>query len=114
MQIYTLIKENDIIEIINTRRAYRDFLLTSEGQASVLAQMHEYQINTKMNKKKLFFEMIEKFHIHIRLREVKKFTKNTADNSAFSTSSEDKFKSQTLSFRSNSAKLNQCFCDQTH
>ena len=54
--------------------------------------MHEYQINTKMNKEKLLFEVIEKFRIHIRLREVKKFIKNIADNSTFSTSSKDKFK----------------------
>ena len=92
VQMYTLTKENDIVEIISTRRAYRDFLLIIEGQASVLAQMHEYQINTEMDKEKLLFEVIEKFRTHIRLREVKKLTKNTADNSTFSVFSEDKFK----------------------
>ena len=54
--------------------------------------------------------MIEKFQIHIKLREVKKFTKNTVDNSVFSTStasifSEDKFKSQIFFFRNNLAKF---------
>ena len=34
-------------------------------------------MNTKINKKKLLFEMIEKFRIHIKLREIKKLTKNT-------------------------------------
>ena len=92
MQIYTLTKKNDIAEIINTRQAYRNFLLIIKSQASVLAQMHEYQINTKINKEKFLFEVIEKFRIHIKLREVKKFTKNIADNSTFSTFSKDKFK----------------------
>ena len=109
--MYTLIKKNDIAEIINTRRTYRDFLLTIEDQASMFVQMHEYQINTKMNKKKLFFEVIEKFRTHIKLREVKKLTKNTADNSTFSTFSKNKFKFQTFFFRGNSSKLNQYFCD---
>ena len=90
--MYTLTKKNDIVEIINTRQAYRDFLLIIEDQASIFVQMHEYQINTKINKKKFLFEMIEKFRIHIRLREVKKFTKNIVDNSTFSTSSKNKFK----------------------
>ena len=96
VQMYILTKKNDIIKIINTRRAYWDFLLIIESQASILAQMHEYQINTKMNKEKLFFEIIEKFRIYIRLREVKKLTKNIADNLTFSiftaSASEDKFK----------------------
>ena len=58
-----------------------------------------------MNKEKLFFEIIEKFRIHIRLREIKKFTKNIVDNSTFSTFLEDKFKSQTFFFRDNLAKF---------
>ena len=45
-----------------------------------------------MNKEKLLFEIIEKFRIYIKLREVKKFTKNIVDNSTFSTFSKDKFK----------------------
>ena len=45
-----------------------------------------------MNKEKFLFEVIEKFRTHIRLRETKKFIKNTVDNSAFSTFSKDKFK----------------------
>ena len=105
VQIYTLTKKNDIVEIINTRRAYRNFFLIIEGQASVLAQMHKYQINTKMNKEKLFFKMFKKFRTYIKLREVKKFTKNIVNNSTFSTFSKDKFKFQTFFFRGNSAKL---------
>ena len=96
MQIYILTKKNDIVEIINTRRTYRDFFLIIESQASILAQMHKYQINTEMNKEKLFFKIIEKFRIHIRLREIKKFTKNIVDNLIFSiftaSTSENKFK----------------------
>ena len=80
--------------------------------------MYEYQINTKINKKKLFFEIIKKFRIHIRLREVEKFIKNIVDNSTFSVSiastSENKFKFQIFFFRNNSIKFNQCFYDQTH
>ena len=103
--MYTLTKKNDIVEIINTRRAYRDFLLIIEDQASVFAQMHKYQINTKMNKKKLFFKIIEKFQTHIRLREVKKFTKNIADNLIFSSFSKNKFQFQTFFFCNNSTKF---------
>ena len=56
VQMYILTKKNDIVEIINTRRAYRDFLLIIEDQASIFAQMHEYQINTKTNKEKFFLK----------------------------------------------------------
>ena len=102
VQMYTLIKKNNIVEIINTRRAYRDFLLIIEDQTSILAQMHEYQINTKMNKEKLLFKVIEKFRTHIKLREVKKFIKNTADNSIFSTFSKNQFnKIHSIFLRSN-------------
>ena len=108
MQIYTLTKKNNIVKIINTRRAYRNFLLIIESQALVLVQMYEYLINTKINSKKLFFKMIEKFQNHIKLRKVKKLTKNIVDNSTFSifiasTFLKDKFR--TSSFCDDSLKL---------
>ena len=58
-----------------------------------------------MNKEKLLFEVIEKFRIYIKLREIKKFTKNTADNLTFSIFLKDKFKSQTFFFRDNLLKF---------
>ena len=113
VQMYTLAKEHGIAEITNTQRTYRDFLLAIESQATVLAQMHEYLIDTATDKEQLLFEVIEKFRNHIRLREAKKTTKNTAGNSAFSAFTAPASSDKTT-FRGNSAKPGPCFCGQTH
>ena len=114
IQMYILIKKHDIAEIANTKRAYKNFLLIIESQASIFAQMHEYLINTTENKEKLLFKMIEKFRTHIRLRNIKKLTKNTADNFVFSILFTQSDSSNKFTFRDNSVKFDSCFCDQTH
>ena len=115
VQMYFLAKEHGIAEITNTQRAYRDFLMAIEDEAPVLAQMHEYLTDTAADEEKLLFDVIEKFRNRIRLREVKKVTKNTASNSAIaSASSENRSQSRTLIFRGKSSRPKSCLCGQTH
>ena len=114
IQLYIL-KKHNIVEIENTHRAFKDFILIIEQLASILIQQYESQLNKTENQEELLFRLIEKFRNHIRLRNVKKIF-NITDNSAFSvltkvSSSESKFR---IIFRNNSSKFESCFCDRTH
>lgn len=70
--MYTLAEDCGIAEVVDTRRAYRDFIIAIEKQAPVLAQMSELMMESSIEDHEvLLFQAIEKFRHYIRLRDIK-------------------------------------------
>ena len=126
MHTYTLAKEYKIAEVVDTRRALRDFLLAIESHAPTLTAMYELMdVNTNDEETRLM-EVVEKFRHHIRLREIKK-SRPEASHSAFAADEhtddnknndnnkgKGKYKGNKPSFRGKDAKPGPCFCELIH
>ncbi|KAL8732572.1 MAG: hypothetical protein Q9181_003903 [Wetmoreana brouardii] len=82
IQMYTLGKEYGLAEIVDTKRAYRDFLFAIEEQEPILAQIHLYKLEDTDDKEELLFKVIERLRYWIQVREIQKPTAEADDQSA--------------------------------
>ena len=78
----TLAKQTKIAEIIDSKRAYRDFLHAIEEIAFIFAEIYELQLEIVTNHETQFLFLIEIFRHHMRMKEVRK-KKETIFNSTF-------------------------------
>lgn len=126
LKMYTLGKEYKIAELVDGKRAYRDFLHAIEKIAPTFAEMHEIVMDsTIVNFDTQLLTTIEKFRHHTRLREARN-TKASTSNSAFAAaaSSDEGNKennnnnrptsSRASSFRGGNQHAPPCICGSKH
>ena len=123
--MYTQKKKNQVVEVMNFKRAYRDFLHVIKRLTSTFAEMYNAIIDvvaSTTNYEVQLFIVIEKFRHNIRLKKTKK-KKASAFSSTFvadenkksNKSRDNKFKSsKNISFRDDIKSISTCICDQKH
>ena len=82
--MYQLAKENGVAEVVDTRRCYRDFLLAVKKQDPILAETHEYIIETATDTEAEVVNVMEEFRHSIRLRDIHN-SRSNVQHSAFAT-----------------------------
>lgn len=122
LKMYTLGKQVKIAEVVDSKRAYRDFLQAIEKTAPTFAEVHQLLldgVNATIDYDAQILQTIEKFRHHVRLKEAKK-GKGGASHSAFATdegktSDESKaLEGGKPSFRGNKQQLPPCYCGYKH
>lgn len=103
LKMYTLGKVANIAEVVDSKRAYRDFLHAIEKQSSTFAEIYELQMDEVTDYDAQILTIIEKFRHHMRMKDARK-GKSTVSNSAFAT---DK---GTSSFRGQEQVPRPCLC----
>ncbi|KAL8846356.1 MAG: hypothetical protein Q9221_008549, partial [Calogaya cf. arnoldii] len=98
MQMYHKAKVVGIVEVKDTQRCYRDFIIAINKIAPVLAQRYEEVIDefAPEGHEALLFKVIKKFYHHIRLRDIKN-VKSVGIHAAFPVGAE--LNNKKLSFR---------------
>ena len=114
--MYALAKEIRIAEVIDARRAYRDFLYVIERTAPILAKTRELLIETDTDHEAQLIKAIEAFRHDIRLEEAKNEKLSaSASHSAFAVDkSRDSNRSNTPSFRGERQTPPPCLCGVEH
>ena len=107
----TLVKQTKIAEVINNKRAYRDFLHAIEKTAFTFAKIYELQLKTVMNHKAQFIALIDIFRHHMRMKKTRK-EKKTIFNSAFAANKNKKLNRCFSSFRSQQHEKPSYICDK--
>ena len=120
--MYTQQKKNKVVEIMNFKRAYKDFLHIIEKLTLAFAKMYNAIIDliaSTTNYEAQLFIVIKKFRHNIRLKKTRK-KKTSAFNSAFVADEnkknnkfrDNKFKSsRNTLFRNDSKLIFTCICD---
>ena len=75
------VKQTKIVEIIDSKRAYRDFLHAIEEIALIFVEMYELQLEIVANHETQLFAFIEIFRHHMRMKKAQK--KEAIFNSTF-------------------------------
>ena len=75
-------KQTKIVEIIDSKRAYRDFLHAIEEIALTFVEVYELQLEIVANHEAQLLALIEIFRHHMRMKKVRK-RKETIFNSTF-------------------------------
>ena len=120
--MYIQEKKNRIVEVMNFKRAYKDFLHAIERLTSTFAEMYDAIIDviaSTTNYETQLFIVIEKFRHNIRLKKTRKekaFTFNSAfaadENKKSNKFRNNKFKlSRNTSFRDDIKLIFTCICD---
>ena len=78
----TFAKQTKIVEIIDSKRAYRDFLHAIEKIAFIFVEVYELQLEIVTNHETQFLAFIEIFRHHMRMKKARK-KKETIFNSTF-------------------------------
>ena len=123
--MYTQEKKNKVIEIMNFKRVYRDFLHAIKRLTLIFVEMYDAIIDlvaSTTNYKAQLFIVIEKLRHNIRLKKTRKkktFTFSSAfvadENNESNKSEDNKFKSsKNISFRDDIKLTSICICDQKH
>ena len=123
--MYTQKKKNQVVEVMNFKRVYKNFLHVIEKLTSVLVEMYDAIIDviaSTTNYEAQLFIVIEKFRHNIRLKKTRK-KKASAFSSTFvadenkksNKSRDNKSKSsRNISFRNDIKSIFTCICDQKH
>ena len=72
LKMLTLAKQAEIVEVINNKRAYRDFLHAIEKTTFIFVEMYKLQLKVVMNHEIQFIVIIDIFRYHIRIKEARK------------------------------------------
>ena len=78
----TLVKQTKIAEIIDSKRAYRDFLHAIEKIALIVVEIYELQLKIVTNHETQLLVVIEIFRHHMRMKKARR-KKKTIFNSTF-------------------------------
>ena len=78
----TFVKQTKIVEIIDNKRAYRDFLHAIEKIALIFVEMYEFQLKIVANHEAQLLAFIEIFRHHMRMKKARR-KKETIFNSTF-------------------------------
>ena len=120
--MYTQKKKNQIVEVMNSKRVYKNFLHAIKKLTSIFTEMYNAIIDviaSTTNYEIQLFIIIEKLRHNIRLKKTRK-EKAFAFNSAFATDEDkksnkfrnNKFKSsKNISFRDDIKSIFTCICD---
>ena len=120
LKMFTLTKQADIAEIIDSKRVYRDFLHVIEKIALIFAEIYELQLKAVMNHEIQFIVIIDIFRHHMRMKKARK-ERETIFNSTFvvdenkeSEKSHNHDHSFSSSFRNKQQKQSLCYCGKKH
>ena len=72
LKMLIFVKQTKIVEIIDNKRAYRDFLHAIEKIAFIFVEIYEFQLKIVTNHETQFFVFIDIFRHHMRMKKVKK------------------------------------------
>ena len=61
------VKQTKIVEIINNKREYRDFLHVIDKIAFIFVEIYQFQLKIITNHETQFFVFIEIFRYHMRI-----------------------------------------------
>ena len=101
-----LAKQTKIAEIIDNKRAYRDFLHAIEEIASIFVEIYEFQLKILANHETKLLSLIEIFRHHMRMKKARK-KKETIFNSTFAVDESKNTNSQIQS-------RDFCYCEKKH
>ena len=93
----TFVKQTKIVEIIDSKRAYRNFLHVIEKTTFIFVEIYEFQIKVVMNYKTQFIVIIDIFRHHMRMKKIRK--KKAIFNSTFVVDENEKSNNRSSFFR---------------
>ena len=70
--MFTLVKQAKIVEVINSKRAYRNFLHVIEKIASIFVEVYEFQLKAVVNYETQLIKFIDVFRHHMRMKKIRK------------------------------------------
>ena len=68
----TLVKQTKIVEIIDNKRAYRDFLHAIDKIAFIFVEVYQLQLEIVANHEAQLLVLIEIFRHHMRMKKARK------------------------------------------
>ena len=111
----TFVKQTKIVEIINSKRAYRDFLHAIDKIASIFVEVYEFQLEIVTNHETQLFFLVEIFRHHMRIKKVRR-KKKTIFNSTFAADESKNTNSRnffsTFSFREQTQSRDLYYCEK--
>ena len=118
LKMLTLAKQARIAEVIDSKRAYRDFLHAIEKTAPTFAEVQELQLETIQDHEAKLISIIDTFRHHMRMKEARK-GRAVISNSAFAADETGggeggESGSRTPSFRGKQQEQTPCFCNKKH
>ena len=72
LKMFTLVKQTKIVEIINNKRVYKNFLHSIEKIAFIFVEIYELQLKKIIDHETKLFLLIEIFRHHIRMKKTRK------------------------------------------
>ena len=66
------VKQTKIVEIINNKRAYRDFLYVIDKIAFIFVEIYQFQLKIITNHETQFFVFIENFRHYMCMKKIQK------------------------------------------
>ena len=82
LKMFTLVKQTKIVEIIDNKRVYKNFLHSIEKIAFIFIEVYEFQLKKIIDHETKLFLFIEIFRHHIRMKKTRK-KKSTTFNLTF-------------------------------
>ena len=111
------VKQTKIVEIIDSKRAYRDFLHAIDKIAFIFAKVYEFQLEIVTNHETQLFFFIEIFRHHMRMKKARK-KKKAIFNSTFAVDESKNTNSRNFfnisSFRDQIQFRDFCYCELKH
>ena len=114
--MFTLVKQTKIVEIIDNKRVYKNFLHSIEKIVFIFVEIYEFQLKKIIDHETKLFLFIEIFRHHMRIKKTRK-KKSTTFNSTFvvnENKKNDHSHSHEFSFRNKQQKQLFCFCEKKH
>ena len=72
LKMFTLVKQTKIVEVIDSKRVYKNFLHLIEKIAFIFVEIYEFQLKKIIDHETKFFLLIEIFRHHIRMKKTRK------------------------------------------
>ena len=70
--MFTFAKQAEIVEIINNKRTYRNFLHAIEKTTFIFVEMYKFQLKIVMNHEVQLIVIINIFRYHMRMKKIRK------------------------------------------
>ena len=120
LKMLTLVKQVKIAEIIDNKRAYRNFLHAIKKIVSIFVEVYELQLEVVVNHETQFIIIIDIFRHHMRMKKARK-KREIIFNSTFVVDENEKSisnsnnnnRSNTFSFRDQQHEQSSCICDKS-
>ena len=116
LKMFTFVKQTKIVEIIDNKRVYKNFLHSIEKIAFIFVEIYEFQLKKIIDHETKFLLFIEIFRHHMRMKKTRK-KKSTTFNSTFIVNENKKNDHSHLhefSFRNKQQKQLLCLCEKKH